>query len=86
MRKPFTPQDEPRIRKHFRGYAYLLLVVSLVVLVQPLALNWPMPPSANSIIMAMAMAMVMMLFLTKNSLLFVHKRWLYGLGLSAIIF
>jgi hypothetical protein len=82
MRKPFTPQDEPRIRKHFRGYAYLLLVVSLVVLVQPLALNWPMPPSANSIIMAM----VMMLFLTKNSLLFVHKRWLYGLGLSAIIF
>jgi hypothetical protein len=80
MRKPFTPQDEPHIRKHFRGYVYLLLVVSLVVLVQPLALNWPMPPSANSIIM------VMMLFLTRTSLLLVHKRWLYGLGLSAIVF
>jgi len=28
----------------------------------------------------------MMLFLTRNSLIRVHKRWLYGLGSSAIIF
>lgn len=57
-------------------------MVSLAVLVQPLALNWPLLTSINSIIMAM----VMMLFLTRNSLLRVHKGWLYGLGSSAIIF
>jgi len=36
----------------------------------------------NSIIMAM----VMMLFVTRNSALRAHKRWLYGLGTSAIVF
>jgi hypothetical protein len=39
MRKPFTPQEKQRIRKRYRGYAYLLVVVSLAVLMQPLALN-----------------------------------------------
>jgi hypothetical protein len=82
MRKPFTPQEKQRIRKRYRGYAYLLVVVSLAVLVQPLALNWPLLTSVNSIIMAI----VMMLFLTRNSLLRVHKGWLYGLGSSAIVF
>jgi len=33
MRKPFTPQEKQRIRKRYRGYAYLLVVVSLAVLV-----------------------------------------------------
>ena len=32
------------------------------------------------------MAMVMMLFLTRNSAVGAHKRRLYGLGVSAIIF
>jgi hypothetical protein len=71
-----------RIRKRHRGYAYLLIAVSLAVLVQPLALNWPLLTSLNSIIMAM----VMMVFLTKNSDLRSQKCWLYGLGTSAIIF
>ena len=39
MRKPFTPQEKQRIRKRYRGYAYLLVVVSLAVLMQPLALG-----------------------------------------------
>ena len=82
MRKPFTPEEKRRIRKRHRGYAYLLVVVSLAVLVQPLALNWPLLTSLNSIIMAM----VMMVYLTKNSDLRAHKRWLYGLGTSAILF
>ena len=82
MRQPFTPEQKQRIRRRHRGYAYLLAVVALAVLVQPLALNWPLLTSINSIIMAM----VMMLFLTKNSAVRVHKRWLYGLGTSAISF
>ena len=82
MRKPFTPQEKQRIRKRHRGYAYLLAVVALAVLVQPLALNWPLLTSINSIIMAM----VMMLFLTKNSAVRIHKCWLYALGTSAISF
>jgi hypothetical protein len=82
MRKPFTPQEKQRIRKRHRGYAYLLAVVALAVLVQPLALNWPLLTSMNSIIMAM----VMMIFLTRNSAVRVHKSWLYGLGTSAILF
>jgi hypothetical protein len=82
MRKPFTPEQKQRIRKRHRGYAYLLAVVALAVLVQPLALNWPLLTSINSIIMAM----VMMIFLTRNSAVRVHKSWLYGLGTSAILF
>jgi hypothetical protein len=39
--------------QRYRGYAYLLLVVSLAVLMQPLALNWPLLTSLSSIIMAM---------------------------------
>ena len=55
MRKPVTPEEKRRIRKRHRGYAFLLVVVSLAVLVQPLALNWPLLTSLNSIIMAMVM-------------------------------
>ena len=82
MRKPFTPQEKQRIRRRHRGYAYLLTVVALTVLVQPLAQNWPLLTSLNSIIMAT----VMMLFLTKNSAVRAHKYWLYALGISAIGF
>lgn len=82
MRKPFSPQEKQRIRRRHRGYAVLLAVVAVAVLVQPLALNWPLLTSVNSIIMAM----VMMLFLTKNSAVRAHKRWLYALGTSAIGF
>lgn len=62
MRKPFSPQEKQRIRRRHRGYAVLLAVVAVAVLVQPLALNWPLLTSVNSIIMAM----VMMLFLTRT--------------------
>lgn len=82
MRKPFTAAEKQRIRKRYRGYAYLLVVVSVTVLVQPLAWNWPMLSSANSMIMAM----IMMIFLTRNSVIKKNRRWLYGLGSSAIIF
>ena len=82
MRKPFSPEEKQRIRRRHRGYAYLLAVVVVAVLIQPLALNWPLLTSMNSIIMAL----VMMLFLTRNSAVRAHKRWLYGLGTSAIIF
>jgi hypothetical protein len=81
-RQPFSWEEKQRIRRRHRGYAYLLVVVAMVVLVQPLALNWPLLTSLNSIIMAM----VMMLFLTRNSAVRSHKGWLYGLGTSAIIF
>jgi hypothetical protein len=72
MRKPFTPEAKQRIRRRHRGYAYLLAVVAVAVavLIQPLALNWPLLTSMNSIIMAM----VMMLFLTRNSAVRAHKR------------
>lgn len=39
MRKPSTPEEKQRIRKCHRGYADLLIVESLAVLVQPLSLN-----------------------------------------------
>ena len=78
----FTPDQLRRIRKRHRGYGYQLVVISLVLLVQPLAVDWPLLTSLNSI----ALAVVMMVFLTRYSPLQVHKRWLYGLGISAIIF
>ncbi|MEB3243791.1 MAG: hypothetical protein VKO44_09160 [Cyanobacteriota bacterium] len=81
MRKPFTPEEKQRIRRRHHGYAVLLAVVAVAVLIQPLALNWPLLTSMNSIIMAM----VMMLFLTRNSAVRAHKRWLYGLGTGAIV-
>ena len=70
MRKPFSPEEKQRIRRRHRGYAYLLAVVVVAVLIQPLALNWPLLTSMNSIIMAL----VMMLFLTRNSAVRAHKR------------
>ena len=81
MRKPLTPEEKQRIRRRHRGYAVQLAVVTLAVLVQPLALNWPLLTSLNSIIMAL----VMMLMLTRNSAVRPHRRWLYGLGTSAIV-
>ncbi len=82
MARVFTTDQLHRIRKRHRGYVYLLIVISLVLLVQPLAVDWPLLTSLNSI----AVALVMMVFLTRFSPLQVHKRWLYGLGISAIGF
>jgi len=81
MRKPLTPEEKQRIRRRHRGYAVQLTVVTVAVLVQPLALNWPLLTSLNSIILAV----VMMLLLTRNSAVRAHKRWLYGLGTGAIV-
>jgi len=82
MTSIFTPEQLHRIRKRHRGYAYLLAVISLVLLLQPLATDWPVLTSLGSIIMAV----VMMVFLTRFSPLQRSKRWLYGLGVSAIVF
>ncbi|MFZ0408328.1 MAG: hypothetical protein WAM11_09495 [Cyanobium sp.] len=78
----FTKDQLHRIRKRHRGYGYLLVVISVVLLVQPLAVDWPLLTCLNSI----AVALVMMVFLTRYSPLEIHKRWLYGLGISAIGF
>jgi len=41
-----NPQEKQRIRRRHHGYAYLLAVVATAVLVQPLALNWPLLTSS----------------------------------------
>ena len=82
MTRPFTPEQLQCIRKRHRGYGYLLAVITVVLLIQPLAVDWPLLTSLNAI----AVALVMMVFLTRHSPLRLHKRWLYGLGISAIVF
>lgn len=82
MTRPFTPEQLQCIRKRHRGYGYLLAVITVVLLIQPLAVDWPLLTSLNAI----AVALVMMVFLTRHSPLRRHKRWLYGLGISAIVF
>jgi hypothetical protein len=69
-----------RIRQRHRGYRLLLLTISSVVLIQPLARQWPFITP----VMAILMALVMMLFLTRYSPLQAHKGVLYGLGMAAI--
>jgi len=78
----FTPEQLNRIRKRHRGYGYLLAVITLVLLLLPFATDWPLLTSLGSV----ALAVVMMVFLTRFSPLQRSKRWLYGLGLSAIVF
>jgi hypothetical protein len=78
----FTPDQLRRIRKRHRGYGYLLVVITLVLRLQPLATDWPLLTSLGSV----ALAVVMMVFLTRFSRLQRSKRWLYGLGVSAIVF
>lgn len=69
-----------RIRQRHRGYRLLLFTISAVVLIQPLARQWPFITP----VMAILMALVMMLFLTRYSPLQANKRLLYGLGMAAI--
>ena len=78
----FTKDQLIRMRKRHRGYCYLLIVISLVLVLQPLAVTWPLLTSINAIVVAL----VIMLFLTRYSPLRARKRWLYGLGISAIVF
>ena len=73
-------EDVKRIRQRHRGYRLLLLTISAVVLIQPLARQWPFITP----VMAILMALVMMLFLTRYSPLQANKRLLYGLGMAAI--
>ncbi|MEI7665049.1 MAG: hypothetical protein WCI65_03260 [Synechococcaceae cyanobacterium ELA263] len=80
MARHFTPEQLHRVRMRHRGYGYLLLVICLVLVLQPLAVDWPVITSLNSI----TVALVMMLFLTRYSPLRSKKRWIYGLGVSSI--
>ena len=80
--RTFTPEQLHRIRKRHRGYSYLLTVICLVLLSQPLAVEWPLLNSLCSI----SVALVMMLFLTRNSPFQLHKKRLYVLGITAILF
>ena len=82
MTRVFTKDQLVRMRKRHRGYCYLLIVISLVLVLQPLAVTWPLLTSINAIVVAL----VMMLFLTRYSPLRARKRWLYGLGIGAIVF
>jgi hypothetical protein len=82
MTRVLTKDQLVRMRKRHRGYCYLLIVISLVLVLQPLAVTWPLLTSINAIVVAL----VMMLFLTRYSPLRARKRWLYGLGMGAIVF
>jgi hypothetical protein len=82
MPQTLTPEHLQCIHKRHRGYVYLLAVISVVLLLQPLAVDWPLLTSSNSI----AVASVMMVCLTRYSPLRSTKYWVYGLGVSAISF
>ena len=74
-------EDVRRIRLRHRGYRLLLITISTVLLLQPLARRWPwLTP-----VMAIGVALVMMLFLTRFSPLGASKRLFYSLGIATIV-
>ena len=70
------------IRKRHRGDGDLLAVISVVLRLQPLAVDWPLLTSGNSI----AVAAVIKRWLTRYSPLRSYKDWVYRLGITAIGF
>lgn len=69
-----------RIRRRHRGYILVLLTISLLLLLQPVAQRWPLLNPVGAI----TLSLVMMLFLTRYSPLLARKRLSYGLGIAAI--
>jgi hypothetical protein len=82
MPQTFTPEHLQCLQKRHRGYVYLMAVLSMVLILQPLAVDWPLITPWNSI----AVASVIMMCLTRYSPLRTTKYWVYGLGVSAISF
>ncbi|MFM7465171.1 MAG: hypothetical protein ACKO28_06830, partial [Cyanobium sp.] len=75
------PEDLLLIRRRHRGYRLLLLTICSVLLIQPLARQWPfISPGA-----AIVMALTILLFLTRYSPLRARKNIIYGLGIAAIV-
>jgi len=82
MKRLFSPDQIQRMRLRHRGYRLLLLTISLVLLLQPVAEAFPL---LNSLA-AICLARVMMLFLTRHSPLQARKRSFYGLGMGTIAY
>jgi hypothetical protein len=80
MQRRVTREQILRIRRRHRGYNIVLVTISLVLLLQPVAQRWPLLNPLGAI----TLSLVMMLFLTRYSPLQEHRRLFYGLGVAAI--
>ena len=81
MQSGVTREQILRIRLRHRGYNIVLVTISLVLLMQPVAQRWPLLNPLGAI----TLSLVMMLFLTRYSPLRSRKRLFYGLGIAAIV-
>ena len=80
MQRSITREQILRIRRRHRGYIIMLVTISVVLLMQPVAQRWPLLNPLGAI----TLSLVMMLFLTRYSPLRERKRLFYGLGIAAI--
>jgi hypothetical protein len=80
MQSGVTREQILRIRLRHRGYIIVLVTISVVLLMQPIAQRWPLLNPLGAI----TLSLVMMLFLTRYSPLRERKRLFYGLGIAAI--
>lgn len=81
MQRSITREQILRIRRRHRGYIIVLVTISVVLLMQPIAQRWPLLNPLGAI----TLSLVMMLFLTRYSPLRERKRLFYGLGIAAIV-
>lgn len=75
-----TQEQLARIRRRHRGYVWLLLSLWLLVMLQPLAMHFPLINPVGSVWLSLGM----MLNLTRHSDLRARKRAFYALGCLAI--
>jgi hypothetical protein len=80
MRSGITREEIRRIRRRHRGYNIVLMTISLLLLLQPLAQRWPLLNPLGAI----TLAVVMMMFLTRYSPLRARRKVFYGLGIAAV--
>jgi hypothetical protein len=80
MRRSLRRDEIERIRRRHHGYRLLLLTVTLVLLLQPLARHWPQLNPLGAI----ALALVTLLFISRYSLLRVRMGMFIGLGIAGI--
>ena len=80
MERRVSREQILRIRRRHRGYIIVLVTISLLLLLQPVAQRWPLLNSLGAI----TLALVMMLYLTRFSSLRHRRRLSYGLGIAAI--
>lgn len=81
MDRSITREQILRIRRRHRGYIIVLVTISVVLLMQPIAQRLPLLNPLGAI----TLSLVMMLFLTRYSPLRERKRLFYGLGIAAIV-